>query len=113
MQVVKLLSIYKQDLVDKLHTNPKHVFGLPDQWDTYVEVDLETSWTIPKAMKYSKAQWTPFAGKRVVGMVKKVVLRGKTSYENEQVIYFISVCILVVCRDLSFLVALHDPLCIV
>jgi carbamoyl-phosphate synthase/aspartate carbamoyltransferase/dihydroorotase len=26
------------ELVDRLHTNPKRIFGLPDQTGTYVEV---------------------------------------------------------------------------
>lgn len=86
LTAVKQGRLSLQDLVEKLHTNPKRIFHLPDQADTYVEVDLETRWTIPKAMKYSKAQWTPFTGKMVVGKVQKVVLRGNIAYENEQVI---------------------------
>lgn len=80
------IEISLQDLVEKLHTNPRRIFNLPDQPDTYVEVDVGTSWTIPKAMKYSKAQWTPFTGRQVTGSVQKVVLRGTTAFDAGEVI---------------------------
>eukprot|EP00105_Crassostrea_gigas_P002518 XP_011415078.1 PREDICTED: CAD protein isoform X1 [Crassostrea gigas] len=73
-----------EDLVAKLHTNPKKIFSLPDQPDTYIEVDLEHHWTIPDHMTYSKSKWTPFAGMKVVGKVMRTVLRGEVAYiENE------------------------------
>ncbi|KAL4238950.1 hypothetical protein ACF0H5_003654 [Mactra antiquata] len=75
-----------QDLVDKLYTNPRRIFNLPEQSNTYIEVDLNQEWTIPKAMKYSKAQWTPFTGLKVKGNVQKVVLHGKVAYENGEVL---------------------------
>lgn len=75
---------FKQDLVAKLHTNPKKIFSLPDQPDTYIEVDLEHHWTIPDHMTYSKSKWTPFAGMKVIGKVMRTVLRGEVAYiENE------------------------------
>ncbi|XP_048748281.2 CAD protein-like isoform X2 [Ostrea edulis] len=73
-----------EDLVAKLHTNPKKIFNLPDQPDTYIEVDMEHHWTIPDHMNFSKSRWTPFAGMKVVGKVMRTVLRGEVAYiENE------------------------------
>jgi len=69
----------------RLHTNPMKIFGLREQLDTYVEVDLDESWTIPSAMPHSKAKWTPFAGMEVVGRVQRVVLRGKMAYLDGKV----------------------------
>ncbi|XP_064626437.1 multifunctional protein CAD-like isoform X2 [Lineus longissimus] len=74
------------DLVDRLHNNPKRIFNLPTQPDTYVEVDLDTEWTIPTAMKYSKSKWTPFAGRKVKGCIRKVVLRGEVAYIDGEVV---------------------------
>lgn len=83
---------FKQDLVAKLHTNPKKIFSLPDQPDTYIEVDLEHHWTIPDHMTYSKSKWTPFAGMKVIGKVMRTVLRGEVAYiENEVWMWYISV----------------------
>ena len=41
------------------------IFNLPEQPDTYIEVDMDQEWTIPEKMTYSKAGWTPFAGMKV------------------------------------------------
>lgn len=69
----------------KLYTNPKRIFNLPDQPDTYIEVNLDREWTIPYGMKFSKAQWTPFAGFQVKGAVTRVVLRGQVVYVDNEV----------------------------
>lgn len=91
---VELIYIhcFEQDLVGKLHTNPKKIFSLPDQPDTYIEVDLEHHWTIPDHMTYSKSKWTPFAGMKVVGKVMRTVLRGEVAFiENEVWMWYVSV----------------------
>lgn len=53
------------------------ILGLPAQPDTYIEVDMDAEWTIPSSMTYSKAKWTPFAGRQVKGSIHRVVLRGQ------------------------------------
>ena len=68
-----------------MYTNPKRIFNLPDQPDTYVEVDLDQEWVIPKAMNFTKSKWTPFEGMRVKGSVRRVVLRGEVAYIDGQV----------------------------
>ncbi|CAH3149400.1 unnamed protein product [Porites evermanni] len=67
-----------EDIMLRLCTNPRKIFSLPEQKDTYVEVEIGEEWTIPSAMTYSKAKWTPFAGMKVNGCVRRVVLRGET-----------------------------------
>ena len=52
-----------EDLIMKMYENPKKIFNLPEQPDTYIEVDQDEKWIIPEAMPFSKAKWTPFAGK--------------------------------------------------
>ena len=66
------------DIKEKMCYAPRRIFGLPIQPDTYIEVNLDEKWTIPQepGWGFSKAKWTPFAGKKVVGKVKRVVLRG-------------------------------------
>uniref|UniRef100_A0A9J8ABW4 Carbamoyl-phosphate synthetase 2, aspartate transcarbamylase, and dihydroorotase n=1 Tax=Cyprinus carpio carpio TaxID=630221 RepID=A0A9J8ABW4_CYPCA len=48
------------DIIKRLYENPSKIFSLPAQEDTYVEVDLEQEWTIPKHMQFTKSKWTPF-----------------------------------------------------
>lgn len=75
-----------EDLVNKLHRNPRRIFNLPEQPNTYIEVDLDCEWTIPDAMPFSKSQWTPFTGRKVKGSVHRVVLRGEVAYVEGQVL---------------------------
>ena len=69
-----------EDLRNKMYENPKRIFNLPEQPDTYIEVDQDEKWIIPSAMPFSKSKWTPFAGMEVKGRLKRVVLRGQVVY---------------------------------
>eukprot|EP01132_Coremiostelium_polycephalum_P007604 gene7604-9349_t len=79
-------KITLDELVQKMHTNPKNIFSLPDQPNTYIEVDLDEEWTIPKKMEYSRCGWTPFEGLKVKGRVIKVVLRGTIVYNDGKIL---------------------------
>lgn len=72
--------------MEKLYKNPKKIFNIPDQPNTYIEVDLDDEWVIPDAMPFSKANWTPFAGMKVRGSVHRVVLRGEVAYVEGQIL---------------------------
>ena len=72
-----------------MYNNPRRIFSLPIQPDTYIEVDLDAVWTIPESMKFTKSKWTPFAGREVKGAVRRVVLRGEVVYIDGQVRYLI------------------------
>ncbi|KAJ1371139.1 Orotidine 5'-phosphate decarboxylase, partial [Parelaphostrongylus tenuis] len=74
-----------RQLVDRLHYNPKRIFGLPDQSETYIEVDLNEEWEIPKTGGESKAGWTPYAGRKVRGRISKVVVRGEEAYVDGEI----------------------------
>jgi carbamoyl-phosphate synthase/aspartate carbamoyltransferase/dihydroorotase len=74
------------DLVAKMHTNPKRIFRLPDQSDTWVEVDEKDEHVIRAADQFTRCGWTPFEGWRVKGRVRKVVLRGREAFEDGKVV---------------------------
>lgn len=71
--------------MNKCYYNPKRIFKLPEQPDTYVEIDLEEEWVLPNTQRFSKANWSPFAGWKVKGAVKRVVLRGQVAYADGSV----------------------------
>eukprot|EP00286_Rhodomonas_abbreviata_P025981 CAMPEP_0181292882 /NCGR_PEP_ID=MMETSP1101-20121128/2757_1 /TAXON_ID=46948 /ORGANISM="Rhodomonas abbreviata, Strain Caron Lab Isolate" /LENGTH=2225 /DNA_ID=CAMNT_0023397409 /DNA_START=197 /DNA_END=6874 /DNA_ORIENTATION=+ len=75
-----------EDLILRIHTNPRRIFLLPEQPDTYVEIDLDRKWEIPESLPQTKCGWTPFAGRKVVGTVSRVVLRGELVYLDGQVL---------------------------
>ncbi|KAI6183142.1 CAD protein [Aphelenchoides bicaudatus] len=68
------------DLKLRLYENPRRIFKLPVQPNTYIEVDMNEEWTIPSEGGFSKAGWTPYAGHKVCGRVRNVVIRGEEVY---------------------------------
>lgn len=75
-----------EDVINKFHRNPKRIFNLPEQHNTYVEVDMDEEWVIPSELNHSKARWTPFAGMKVKGKVHRVVLRGEVAFVDGEVL---------------------------
>lgn len=73
-------------LIERLHTNPKRIFNLPDQPETWVEVDQDTAYEIKAENLFTRCGWTPFEGWKVRGRVRKVVLRGQTAYEDGKIL---------------------------
>ena len=72
-------------VIELMSDNPRRIFNLPDQSDTHVEIDL-TPYTIRSEDMKTKCAWTPFAGMEAAGSVRRVILRGKTVYENGRVL---------------------------
>lgn len=75
-----------EELIDLCYTNPKSIFNLPDQPETWVEVDENAVWQICAEDLHSRAGWTPFEGRLVQGRVTRVVLRGQEVLKDGQVL---------------------------
>jgi carbamoyl-phosphate synthase/aspartate carbamoyltransferase/dihydroorotase len=75
-----------EDLVARCVTNPRRIFGLPVQPDTWVEVDPDARWEIHAAGQHTRCAWTPFEGRSVRGRVLRVVLRGQEAFRDGQVL---------------------------
>ena len=73
-------------IIEKMHTNPKRIFNLPDQPETWVEVDENTAYEIRATDMHSRCGWTPFEGWQARGRVKRVVLRGQDVYKDGEVL---------------------------
>lgn len=74
------------DIIAKMHTNPKKIFNLTEQPETWVEVDENEIYEIKASEQFTRCNWTPFEGWKVKGKVKKVVLRGQTAFEDGKVL---------------------------
>jgi len=74
------------EIIEKMHTNPKRIFHLPDQPETWVEVDENAAYEILAANLHSRCGWTPFEGWQVKGRVTRVVLRGEEAYKDGKVL---------------------------
>ncbi|HUS84693.1 MAG TPA: amidohydrolase family protein [Anaerolineales bacterium] len=75
-----------EELIARMHTNPKRIFALPGQSETSIEVDLNEEWEVCAADLQSQCGWSPFEGMRLKGRVRRVVLRGQCVYADGQVL---------------------------
>jgi carbamoyl-phosphate synthase/aspartate carbamoyltransferase/dihydroorotase len=73
-------------LIEKMYTNPKRIFNLPDQPETWVEVDESATYEVKASEQFTRCGWTPFEGWKVKGKVRKVVLRGRTAFEDGKIL---------------------------
>lgn len=73
-------------LIEKMYTNPRRIFSLPEQPETWVEVDKGSVYEIKASEQFTRCGWTPFEGWKVRGKVHKVILRGKTAFEDGKIL---------------------------
>jgi dihydroorotase len=69
-------------MVELTYNAPRHIFGLPAQSDTHVQVEPNARFVLGTEKLHTKCGWTPFEGMSVQGKVRQVVLRGQTVYED-------------------------------
>jgi len=75
-----------EDIVPRMVTNARRIFSLPEQPETWVEVDEDVEYEIKAENQFTRCGWTPFEGWKVKGKVRKVVLRGRTAFEDGKVL---------------------------
>jgi dihydroorotase-like cyclic amidohydrolase len=73
-------------LIEKMHTNPRRIFNLPEQPETWVEVDENAVYAVKASEQFTRCGWTPFEGWKVRGKIRKVILRGKTAFEDGKIL---------------------------
>lgn len=64
------------DVKRLLYDNPKKIFNIPDQPDTYIEFDPEKPYIIGSNSYATKCDWSSFEGSQAFGKIEKVVIRG-------------------------------------
>lgn len=80
-------------------------------------MDLDHKWVIPTAMPYTKSKWTPFVGRLVQGIVRRVVLNGEVAVVDGEVSMdtarasFICVCVCVVVVNATSTSQRFDEVC--
>ena len=73
-------------IIEKSVTNPRRIFNLPEQPETWVEVDEKSAYEIKTNEMHSRSGWTPFEGWKVKGRVRRVILRGHEAYKDGRVL---------------------------
>lgn len=71
-------------LIELTSTNPRRIFNVPEQEGTFVEAET-IPYTLDPSHLFTKCGWTPFAGMKVTGRVKKVVLRDQLVYDGQNI----------------------------
>ena len=74
------------DIIERCYTAPRRIYGLPEQPDTWIEVDVDAGYELTNSSLKTKVGWSPFAGRRLYGRVERVVLRGATVYAGGAVL---------------------------
>jgi len=74
------------ELIQKMSVNPRSIFSLAEQPETWVEVDDRAKYEIKASEQFTRCGWTPFEGWRVKGRVRRVVLRGVEAYSDGKVL---------------------------
>jgi carbamoyl-phosphate synthase/aspartate carbamoyltransferase/dihydroorotase len=74
------------DIVMRCADNPRRIYGLPAQPETWIEVDVDAAYELTNAGLKTKVGWTPFAGQRVYGRIERVILRGAAVFAHGDVL---------------------------
>jgi len=85
-RAVKDGHITKDDVLKFLYTNPKNIFNVLEQPDTYMEVDPDLAYVAGENGYETKCGWSPFDGMTLYGRPKTVVVKGKKILENGKII---------------------------
>ncbi len=74
------------DLIARTVTNPRRIFGLAEQKETWIEVDTDAEWQARGVIMFTRAKWTPFEGWKLRRHVTRVVLRGREAYRDGKIL---------------------------
>ena len=62
------------DIIARLHENPKRIFELHDQPGTSVEIEVDRPY-----VQQASAEWSPFVGRTMRGSVQRVIFQDRTA----------------------------------
>jgi dihydroorotase-like cyclic amidohydrolase len=86
LQAVREGRLTMEDVLVRMHNNPRRIFQLPEQPLTFMNVDLDYGWTVRGNALKSQCAWSPFEGMHLKGKVIEVVLRGAVAYRLGEVL---------------------------
>jgi carbamoyl-phosphate synthase/aspartate carbamoyltransferase/dihydroorotase len=69
-----------------MHSNPRRIFGLPVQPETWIELDEGATWEVRAAELHTRCGWSPFEGMKLSGRLRRVTLRGRIAYQDGEVL---------------------------
>jgi len=83
---VKDGRIKYEDIIKFLYTNPKKIFNIPEQNNTYIEFDPEKEYIVGENGYETKCGWSPFEEMKLYGKIETVVFHGKKILEYGKIL---------------------------
>lgn len=74
------------DVIERCAHAPRRIYGIAEPDESYIEVDADAETVLSHEMMHTRVRWTPFAGQRVRGKVKRVVLRGAEVFRDDELL---------------------------
>lgn len=75
-----------EQVISRMHDNPRRIFHLPKQQQTWIEFDSQDEWILQAENMHTRCAWTPFEGWKVSDRLRRVVLRGIEVYRDGEVL---------------------------
>ncbi len=72
--------------IELMYHAPRRIFNLPEQPESWVELDPDARYTFPDHPLYTKCGWSPFEGRQMQGRVLKTFYKGRLAYSDGQII---------------------------
>jgi carbamoyl-phosphate synthase/aspartate carbamoyltransferase/dihydroorotase len=73
-------------VVSRFVTNPRRIFSLPEQRESWIEVDPHAAWEIHASENFTRCGWTPFEGFPVRGRLLRVYLRDRLVFDDGRIL---------------------------
>ncbi len=78
-------KLTQKRLLELMHYNPARLIGIMPAENDQVDISMEEYEIKNEALK-TKAGWSPFAGRKVVGKIEEVRLAGSTVFKDGKTI---------------------------
>lgn len=75
-------KITEKEIIRLLYDNPRKIFNIPEQKNTFIELDPRKSYVIGEDGYKTKCNWSPFDKWQVYGKVENVILHGNKIMRN-------------------------------
>ncbi|OGK17128.1 hypothetical protein A2774_04915 [Candidatus Roizmanbacteria bacterium RIFCSPHIGHO2_01_FULL_39_12c] len=79
-------KLTRERLLELCYENPYRLFRIKTDKNTYLEIDEKKEFVIDNKKLKTKCGWSPYAGWKVKGKVKRVFIKGKKVFENGKIL---------------------------
>jgi dihydroorotase-like cyclic amidohydrolase len=79
-------KLKEADILRLLYNNPRKIFNIPSQKNTFIELDPEKSYIVGENGYQTKCSWSPFDKWELFGKVESVVIAKKPLVVNKRMV---------------------------